>query len=123
MKKCHIELFITARQAIEIRNAIAKSMSTGIKLTKAQLFKTIQSGGFFSNMFGNLAKKVITDLVILLAKDNLSRLVCNLASNAKNKFERKTCRKVAVRAGKGFTLFISNEDMNDIIKIIKSLKD
>ena len=47
MKKCHIELFITARQAIEIRNAIAKSMSTGIKLTKAQLFKTIQSGGFF----------------------------------------------------------------------------
>ena len=74
-------------------------------------------------MFGNLAKKVITDLVIPLAKDNLSRLVCNLASNAKNKFERKTCRKVAVRAGKGFTLFISNEDMNDIIKIIKSLKD
>ena len=28
-----------------------------------------------------------------------------------------------MRAGKGFTLFISNEDMNDIIKIIKSLED
>ena len=28
-----------------------------------------------------------------------------------------------MRAGKGFTLFISNEDMNDIIKIIKSFKD
>ena len=27
------------------------------------------------------------------------------------------------RAGKRFTLFISNEDMNDIIKIIKSLED
>ena len=25
--------------------------------------------------------------------------------------------------GKGFTLFISNEDMNDIIKIIKSLEN
>ena len=99
MKKCHIELFITTRQTIEIRNAIAKSMSTGIKLTKAQLFKVNQSGEFFSNMFGNLAKKVITDLVIPLAKDNLSRLVCNSASNAKNKLERKTCRKVAVRAG------------------------
>ena len=29
----------------------------------------------------------------------------------------------AVRAGKGFTLFNSNVDMNDIIKIIKSLED
>ena len=28
----------------------------------------------------------------------------------------------AVRAGKGFTLFISNEDMHDIIKIAKSLE-
>ena len=26
-------------------------------------------------------------------------------------------------AKKGFTLFISNEDMNDLIKIIKSLQD
>ena len=29
----------------------------------------------------------------------------------------------AVRAGKRFTFFISNEDMNDIIKIIISLED
>ena len=28
-----------------------------------------------------------------------------------------------MRAGKGFTLFTLNEDMNDIIKIIKLLKD
>ena len=28
-----------------------------------------------------------------------------------------------MRAEKGFTLFISNEGMNDIIKIIKSLED
>ena len=31
--------------------------------------------------------------------------------------------KGTIRAGKGFTLFISNEDINDAIKIIKSLKD
>ena len=43
--------------------------------------------------------------------------------NAINKFERKISGKGAVRAGKGFTLFVSNEDMNDIIKIIKSLED
>ena len=40
-----------------------------------------------------------------------------------NKFERSISGKAAVRAGKGFTLFISNEDMNDIIKTIKSLED
>ena len=28
-----------------------------------------------------------------------------------------------MRAGKGFTLFILNEDINDIIKIIKSSED
>ena len=47
----------------------------------------------------------------------------NLASNAINKFERRISRKEAVRAGKGFTLFIWNEDMIDINKIIKSLED
>ena len=29
----------------------------------------------------------------------------------------------AVRAGRGFNLFISNEDINDVIKIIKSLEN
>ena len=28
-----------------------------------------------------------------------------------------------MRAGKGFTLFILNEDMDDIIKILESLED
>ena len=50
-------------------------------------------------------------------------LVSNLASNAVNKFERKTSGKGAVKAGERFTLFILNEDINDIIKIIKSLED
>ena len=50
-------------------------------------------------------------------------LVSNLSSNAINRFERKIFGKGDVRAGKRFILFISNEDMNDIIKIIKSLED
>ena len=47
----------------------------------------------------------------------------NVASNAINKSERKISGKGAVRAGERFTLFILNEDMNYIIKIIKSLED
>ena len=68
-------------------------------------------------------KKALTNIAIPLARDNLPRLVCNLPLNAINKFERKISGKGAVRAGKGFTLFISTENMNDIIKIIKSLED
>ena len=39
------------------------------------------------------------------------------------KFESKISGKGAVRTGKGIILFISNEDMNCIIKIIKLLKN
>ena len=70
-----------------------------------------------------LGQKAVTNIAISLARDNLPGLISNLASNTINRFERKISRKGAVRAEKGFPLFISNEDMNDIIKIIKSLED
>ena len=38
------------------------------------------------------------------------------------KIERKISGKGVVRAEKGFTLFISNEDMDDFIKNVKSLE-
>ena len=37
--------------------------------------------------------------------------------------KRKISGKGIVKAGKGFASFIWNEDINDIIKIIKSLED
>ena len=68
-------------------------------------------------------KKTLTNIAIPLARDNLPGLVSYLTSNVINKFERKISGKGAVRAGKGFTLFISDKDMNDILKLIKSLED
>ena len=117
------KLFLTTRETTKIRNAIVRKMLTNINLHKAQLSKNIHSGEFLHNMLGNLGEKVITDLAIPLARDNLPELVSNLTSNAKNKFERKINGKGTVSAGKRFTLFILNEDMNDVIKIIKSLED
>ena len=58
-----------------------------------------------------------------MARNNLPGLVSNLTSNAINKFGRKINGEAAVRAGKGVTLFILNEDINDIIEIIKSIED
>ena len=61
-------------------------------------------------------------LLIPLAKNNLPGLVSNLNSSAINKFERKKEEKEGVKTEKEFALFISNEDMNDIIKIIKIIR-
>ena len=83
----------------------------------------MSADGTFGSQLVNLGKKALKNVAIPLARDNLSGLVSNLFLKAINKFKRKTSGKGAVRAGKGFTLFILNEDINDIIKIIKSLED
>ena len=103
------------------------------KFSKAQILKIIQSGGFFPGIamdLGNLGKTLAKDgtknLSILLAKDVLPELVSNMASNADSNVIDKLGRKIigqgAGRAGKEMTLFISNEDVDDIIKIVGSLE-
>ena len=82
-----------------------------------------QSGRSFGSWLGNLGKESLTNIIIPLVRGNLPGLVSNLTSNAIYKFKRKISGKGAVRAGKGFGLFISNEDINDFIKTIKSLED
>ena len=77
----------------------------------------------------------MTDIAIPLTKASLTGLVSNIASNSAlnkiNKFERRisgegtiaTSGAGIVRVGKRLAFFMSNEAMNDIIKIIKSLED
>ena len=93
-------------------------MSTD-KLSKAQISKAIQSGGYFDSWLTNLGQKLLANVAFPLVRDNLLGLVSNLASNVINKLERKISVKGAVGVEKGFTLFISSKDMNSIIKIIK----
>ena len=50
------ELLLTTRQTTKLRNAIENNMSTDIKLSKAQISKVIQSGGFFGKILGPLLK-------------------------------------------------------------------
>ena len=97
-------------------------MSTDMKLSKARLFKTIQSGEFIGNMIDKLGKKTLMNFSILLDKDVLPKLATKANSYVLDKFERKISEKGAARAEKGFNLKASNEDINDIIRIIKSLE-
>ena len=87
------ELFLTSRQITKTRNVFDKNISIDIKISEARISKIIQSLGSFGSWLGNLGKKVIRDLAIPLARDNLPGLVSNLASNAINKFERKISGK------------------------------
>ena len=115
------DLFLTTRQKAKIRNGFPNNISTDTRLSKTQISKIILSGGSFGSWLGNLGKKAPTNIAIPLARDSLPGLVSHLISNALNKFERKVSGKGAVRAEKGFVLFILNEDMNDTVEIIKWL--
>ena len=50
------ELLLTTRQTTKLRNAIENNLQTDIKLSKAQIFKIIQSGGFVGKIVGPLLK-------------------------------------------------------------------
>ena len=50
------ELFLATRQTTKLRNAINNNMSTDIKLSKVQVKKIIQSGGFLGKLLGPLLK-------------------------------------------------------------------
>ena len=50
------KLLLTNRQVSNIRKAFANFLSTDIKLSKTQLSKMMQSGGFLGNLLGPLLK-------------------------------------------------------------------
>ena len=94
-------------------------MSRDIKLSEAQISKMIQSGRSFSSWLDNLNEtKILTDVAIPLTRDNLPALESSITSNTK-KMIIIISGQEAVQTGKRFTLFISNEYMNNIIRNIK----
>ena len=50
------ELLLTTRQTTKLRDAIENNMAADIKLSKAQISKIIQSGGFLGKLLGPLLK-------------------------------------------------------------------
>ena len=50
------ELLSTNRQVANLRKAFAKNTSTDIKLSKTQLLRMIQSGGFLVKLLGPLLR-------------------------------------------------------------------
>ena len=101
------ELLLTTRQNTKLRNALNNNSATDIKLSKAQIKKIIQSGGFLGKLLSKLAGPLIK-VALPLAKNVLAPLGLTGAMSAIDGSMQKK---------------IEQEDMNDIIKIIKALEN
>ena len=75
------ELLLTNRQVTNIRKAFANHSSINIKLSKTQLSKMIQSGGFLGNLLGKLADPLMK-VATPLAKNVLAPLALSAAMSA-----------------------------------------
>ena len=111
---------LTNRQVANLRKAFANKSSTDIKLSKTQLSKMIQSGGFLGRLLGSLLKtglSLIKNVIKPLAKSVLIPLALGLTAAADAGIHKKIL-------GSGTaTLITSNEEMEEIMKIVKSLDD
>ena len=113
----HHELLLTDRQVANIRKAFPNYSSIEIKLSKTQLSKMIQSGGFLGKLLGKLAGPLMK-VAMPLAKNVLALLGLTAAMSA---IDGSIKKKIL---GSGTTtLIISNDEMDDILKIVKSLEN
>ena len=111
------ELLLTTRQKTKLRNTFENNMSTDVKLSKAEISKIIQSGGFLGALLSKLTGPLMK-VAVPLAKNILAPLGITAAASA---IDAKIQKKIH---GSGTTtLIISNEEMNDIMKIVQALED
>ena len=79
------ELLLTNRQVTNIRKAFAKNTSADIKLSKTQLSKMMQSGGFLDRLLDPLLKTglpLIKSIIKPLVKSVLIPLGLTAAASA-----------------------------------------
>ena len=118
------KLLLTDRQVLSLRKSFANNSSGDIKLSKTQLSKMTQSGGFLSRLLGPLLKTVlplIKNVIIPLAKSILIPLGLTATASAADAGLHK--KILGSGHNNTTTLIISNNEMEGIIKIDQALED
>ena len=113
---------LTNRQVANLRKAFANYLSTDIKLSKTQLFKMMQLGGFLGKLLGPLLRTglpLMKSVIQPLAKSVLIPLRLTAAASGAD----AGMHKKVLGSGHNQTLIISTDEMEDILKIVKSLED
>ena len=129
------KLLLTNRQVSNLRKAFANHLSADIKLSKTQLSKMIQSGGFLGRLLGPLLKTrlpLIKNVIKPLAKSALiplrltttsSTAEAGIHKNILGSRHNPPSSSASHNLPSSTTLIISNNEIEDIIKIVKSLED
>ena len=125
------KLLLTNRQASNLRKDFANHLSADIKLSKTQLSKMIQLGGFLRRLLDPLLKTglpSVKNVIKPLTKSVLIPLGLTAAASAADVGIHKKIlgsgnNHPSSSASHNKTLIISNDEINDIIKIIKSLEN
>ena len=115
------ELLQTDRQFSSIPKTFSNNSSVDIKFSKNQLSKMMQSGGFLGKLLGPLLKTglpLIKNVITALAKSVLNPLGLTAAASAADAGIHKK-----ILGSGNTTLIISNKNIDDIIKIVKSIED
>ena len=92
-------------------------MPCDVKLSRAQISKIIQFGGFLGLLLSKLADPLMK-VAVPLAKNILAPLGITAAASA---IDARIQKEIHVSGTT--TLITSNKEMNDIIKIVQALKD
>ena len=92
-------------------------MATDMKLSKAQISKIIQSGGFSGSLLIKLADPLM-EVALTLAKNTLVPLGITAAVSAIDEGIQKKIHNSGTT-----TLITSKDELNNIIKIAQALKD
>ena len=114
-------LLLTDRQVSSLHKSFTSHPSADIRLSKTQLSKMMQSGGFLSRLLGPLLKTrlpLIKNVNKPLAKSVIIPVGLTAAASAAD----EGIHKKILESG-NTTLIISNNEMEDIIKIEKSVED
>ena len=121
-----IYYLLTNSQVANLRKAFANYLPTDIKLSKTQLSKMIQSGWFLGRLLGPLLRKglpLVKNVIKTLAKSVLIPLGLTAAASAAEAGIHKKILESGHNHPSSTTLIISNNEIEDIIKIVKSLED
>ena len=108
---------MTKRQKTKLRKTFNNNISTNIKLSKAQIAKISQSGGFLGSLLSKLAGQLMK-AAVPLEKNILAPLGITAAASVIDAGIQKK-----IHGSGTTTLIISNEEMNDIMKIVQALED
>ena len=113
------ELLLTTRQKTKLRNAFENNMSAEIKLSKAQISKIKQFGGFLGSLLSKLEGPLMK-VAVPLAKNILAPFGITAAASA---IDSGIHKKIYIHGSGTTTLIISNKEMHDIMKIVQALED